>query len=181
MPKQIDGKDGEETLVEKIEGTPKAAELLGAAVGLIRAADSNSRTDEGTFDLLLWGLSALKRFAAAAETESADAMQNEMQCLIEKIHAEKFRLVPDCSNCAAPCGRTDDWNVQHLENAPQDIRAAKNALADSLLKISDCRQPCGENTRMCIARGVFMLGEDCTAAELIEAANAVDKAAAARP
>ena len=50
---QIERNDRETTVVEAMLKVPCAGELLGAAVGLVRAADSNSRTDEGTFALLI--------------------------------------------------------------------------------------------------------------------------------
>ena len=62
---QIERNDRETTVVEAMLKVPCAGELLGAAVGLVRAADSNSRTNEGTFALLIKAFSLLKQFAEA--------------------------------------------------------------------------------------------------------------------
>lgn len=155
---QVKRNDRETTAVEAMLKVPDAGELLGAAVGLVRAADSNSRTDEGTFALLIKAFSLLRQFAEA----------------VEKIHAEKHRLVPDCSSCAAPCGRTEDYDVRRIIDAPQEIRTAKLCLVQSLLNTAVGRPFSDENTFMCIARGIFVLGEDCGAEELNGAAREIE-------
>ena len=66
MQIERNGRDERETTsVKTMLKVPCAGELLGAAVGLVRAADSNSRTDEGTFALLIKAFSLLKQFAEA--------------------------------------------------------------------------------------------------------------------
>ena len=167
--------DRETTAVEAMLKVPCAGELLGAAVGLVRAADSNSRTDEGTFALLIKAFSLLKQFAEAvcsadtvgeteAEMTQAELLKSKLPEAVEKIHAEKHRLVPDCSSCAAPCGRTEDY----------EIRTAKLCLVQSLLNTAVGRPFGDEKTFMCIARGIFMLGEDCTAEELNGSASEIE-------
>ena len=58
---QTERNDKETTAVETMLKVHCAGELLGAAVGLVRAADSNSRTNEGTFALLIKAFSLLKQ------------------------------------------------------------------------------------------------------------------------
>lgn len=41
------------------------------------------------------------------------------------MHAEKFKVVPDCAICASPCGRTADYNMANIWNAPEDVRSLK--------------------------------------------------------
>ena len=141
---QIERNDRETTVVEAMLKVPCAGELLGAAVGLVRAADSNSRTNEGTFALLIKAFSLLKQFAEAvcladtvgeteAEMTQAELLKSKLPEAVEKIHAEKHRLVPDCSSCAAPCGRTEDYDVRRIIDAPPEIRTAKLCLTDSNL------------------------------------------------
>lgn len=170
---QTERNDMETTVVEAMLKVPCAGELLGAAVGLVRAADSNSRTDEGTFALLIKAFSLLKQFAEAEMTQ-AELLKSKLPEAVEKIHAEKYRLVPDCSSCAAPCGRTEDYDVRRIIDAPPEIRTAKLCLVQSLLNTAAGRPFGDENTFMCIARGIFMLGEDCTAEELSGSASEIE-------
>lgn len=186
MQIERNGRDERETTaVEAMLKVPCAGELLGAAVGLVRAADSNSRTDEGTFALLIKAFSLLKQFAEAvcsadtvgeteAEMTQAELLKSKLPEAVEKIHAEKYRLVPDCSSCAAPCGRTEDYDVRRIIDAPPEIRTAKLCLVQSLLNTAVGRPFSDEKTIMCIARGIFMLGEDCTAEELNGSAREIE-------
>ena len=178
---QIERNDRETTVVEAMLKVPCAGELLGAAVGLVRAADSNSRTDEGTFALLIKAFSLLKQYAEAVcsadtvgEMTQAELLKSKLPEAVEKIHAEKHRLVPDCSSCAAPCGRTEDYDVRRIIDAPPEIRTAKLCLVQSLLNTAVGRPFGDEKTFMCIARGIFMLGEDCTAEELNGSASEIE-------
>lgn len=174
MQIERNGRDDRETTVaEAMLKVPCAGELLGAAVGLVRAADSNSRTDEGTFALLIKAFSLLKQFAEAEMTQ-AELLKSKLPEAVEKIHAEKYRLVPDCSSCAAPCGRTEDYDVRRIIDAPPEIRTAKLCLVQSLLNTAVGRPFGDEKTFMCIARGIFMLGEDCTAEELNGSASEIE-------
>ena len=48
--------------------------------------------------------------------------------LIDEVHAEKQRLVPNCVSCAEPCGRNDDYDMEKLWNADEDIRSLKSLI-----------------------------------------------------
>ena len=122
---QVKKNDRKTTVVEAMLKVPCAGELLGAAVGLVRAADSNSRTDEGTFALLIKAFSLLKQFAEAvcsadtvgetdAEMTQAELLKSKLPEAVEKIHAEKHRLVPDCSSCAASSMRRRKFARQNF-------------------------------------------------------------------
>ena len=176
MQIERNGRDERETtVVEAMLKVPCAGELLGAAVGLVRAADSNSRTDEGTFALLIKAFSLLKQFAEAVC--SADTV-GETEAEMTQAEWLKSKLPeavdPDCSSCAAPCGRTEDYDVRRIIDAPPEIRTAKLCLVQSLLNTAVGRPFGDEKTFMCIARGSFMLGEDCTAEELNGAAGEIE-------
>lgn len=135
--------------------------------------------------LLIKAFSLLKQFAEAvcsadtvgeteAEMTQAELLKSKLPEAVEKIHAEKHRLVPDCSSCAAPCGRTEDYDVRRIIDAPPEIRTAKLCLVQSLLNTAVGRPFGDEKTFMCIARGIFMLGEDCTAEELNGSASEIE-------
>ncbi len=48
--------------------------------------------------------------------------------MIQKVRAEKERLVPDCSKCQSSCGKTDEYDMQQLWNANEDIRSLKSLI-----------------------------------------------------
>ena len=48
--------------------------------------------------------------------------------MIQKIRAEKERLVPNCSQCPSPCGRTEEYDMQKLWNDNEDIRSLKSLI-----------------------------------------------------
>ena len=79
-------------------------ELLGAVIGLARASEGNeSDLTEETHAALLAGLSATPEDGEAA-----------LSACIDRIHAEKKRIIPNCYACAMPCGRTSDYQMEDL-------------------------------------------------------------------
>ena len=78
-------------------------ELTGALIGLARATDNAPAVNDGTWRLMIEGL-----FATVTNVSfDADAIR----ALIDRVHAEKARLVPNRAPCAAPCGRTGDYDM----------------------------------------------------------------------
>lgn len=67
--------------------------LLLKLLGLARACDNNEHmlTDD-TFTLV----------RDALDADAPDA------ALLQRIHDEKYRVVPMCADCPSPCGRTAD-------------------------------------------------------------------------
>ena len=51
-----------------------------------------------------------------------------IRALLDRVHAEKARLVPNCALCAAPCGRTGDYDMAQLWGAQEDIRSLKSLI-----------------------------------------------------
>ena len=95
--------------------------LTGALIGLARASESNADLlTQETYDLVQLALFTCVtnvNFDAAAT-----------QALIDRVHAEKDRLVPDCASCGSPCGHNDDYALQNLWNAQEDIRSLKSLI-----------------------------------------------------
>ena len=92
-------------------------ELTGALVGLARAADTAPAVSDATWQVMIEALVANSPAAACNEAE--------ILSLIDRVHAEKFKVVPDCAICASPCGRTADYNMANIWNAPKGIRSLK--------------------------------------------------------
>ena len=95
-------------------------ELTGALIGLARATDNAPDVNDGTWRLMIEGL-----FSTVTNVSFNEKTLRE---LIDRVHAEKARLVPDCSDCAAPCGRAADYDMARLWNAQEDIRSLKSLI-----------------------------------------------------
>ena len=94
-------------------------ELTGALIGLARATEGNEASKE-TYQIIMEGL-----FATVTNVNFDDA---DLQMFISKIKAEKERLAPNCSSCNDPCGSNDDYNMEHLWDADEDIRSLKSLI-----------------------------------------------------
>jgi len=95
-------------------------ELTGALIGLARATDNAPDVNDGTWRLMIEGL-----FTTVTNVSFNEKTLRE---LIDRVHAEKARLVPDFSDCAAPCGRAADYDMARLWNAQEDIRSLKSLI-----------------------------------------------------
>ena len=97
-------------------------ELIGALVGLSRAANGNEdMLTPDTHRLLLGALSALSNGSDTAK-----------RTFILRIHAEKARLAPGCSICPSPCGRTADFDLNELKLESERARTLKMTILSHL-------------------------------------------------
>lgn len=95
--------------------------LTGYLIGLVRAADgSPSRVSDSTDRIIIEGL-----FATLTNVSFDN---NAISELIERVRAEKKRIIPRCFQCASPCKRNADYNLQNLWNASEDIRSLKSLI-----------------------------------------------------
>ena len=95
-------------------------ELTGALIGLARATDGGMQAAPEAWRLMIEGL-----FTTVTNVNFNEKTIRE---LIGRVHAEKAQLVPDCSSCAAPCGRTSDYDMNLLWSADEDIRSLKSLI-----------------------------------------------------
>ena len=94
--------------------------LTGALIGLARAADNAPDVNEGIWRLMIEGL--------FTTVTNVNFNEKTICGLIDRVHAEKARLVPGCAACAAACGRTSDYDMAQLWNAQEDIRSLKSLI-----------------------------------------------------
>ena len=94
--------------------------LTGALIGLARAADNNPDVNMLTWRLMIEGL--------FTTVTNVNFNEKTIRALIDRVHAEKARLVPNCAACTAACGRTSDYDMAQLWNAPEDIRSLKSLI-----------------------------------------------------
>ena len=104
-------------------------ELTGALIGLARASEGNEDIiNEETNQVILEGL--------AATLPNANYNHDTLKGLLDRVQAEKKRLVPNCFSCASSCGRTDNFDMQLLEQEEEDIRAVKSLILFNIRSIA---------------------------------------------
>ena len=95
-------------------------ELTGAMIGLARATAGAPQVNEDTWKLLIEGL--------FTTVTNVNFNEETIRAMIDRVHAEKARLVPNCGSCSSHCGRTDDYDMAQLWGADEDIRSLKSLI-----------------------------------------------------
>ena len=140
-------------------------ELTGALVGLSRAAYDAPETNEGTWRLIIEGL-----FTTVTNVNFNEKTIGE---LIDRVHEEKARLVPNCSCCASECGRTDDYDMDKLWNAQEDIRSLKSLILFGVRGMAAYAHHAmvlgytDDEVNRFLAKALFAVGEDWGMDELL--------------
>jgi len=88
--------------------------IFGALIGLAGAATQNGKTE------------ATDAIVRRALTSAPD------EAMLERIHAEKFRIAPNCATCAQPCGNTSDYDMSRIDSAAADVKEQKQAILREL-------------------------------------------------
>lgn len=136
--------------------------LAGALIGLARTTFGNEdllTTD--TFAVVLDGLSALD---PGCKT-SADQIED----LTRRVDTEKYKIVPNCFYCAAPCGRTSNYDMKELVCASAEVRSLKLSILSRLSSIAVLLKnddSVVSSIEPKFYRALAVLGEDWSAAEL---------------
>ena len=139
--------------------------LTGALIGLARTTDGSAQPTDNTYQLLIKGL-----FTTITNVNFNEAT---IQALIDEVHAEKQNLVPDCSACASPCGRNDDYDMADLWNADEDIRSLKSLVLFGIRGMAAYAYHAGvlgysdQRVNEFIAKALFAIGEDWDMTELL--------------
>lgn len=133
-------------------------QLAGALIGLARATEGNEYLlTASTAAVTLDGLRAVQTGENISE-------------MLEKVDAEKRKLVPDCYNCLASCGRTDNYNMERLWRTEEDVRSLKYLILFGICQIAagdkpDCAE---ESTHSFLYRALYAIGmEDWGTEELL--------------
>ena len=75
-------------------------ELTGALIGLAKAVNDAATISKRTGHIIIEGL-----FTTVTNVSFDDT---SIENMIERVRAEKERLVPNCGNCQTPCGKTNE-------------------------------------------------------------------------
>ena len=147
-------------------------QLTGALIGLARAADTNVPT-ASTHRAMIEGLF----------TTLTNVNFNEETILrqIEIVRREKAALVPGCSACASPCGRTEEYDMNRLWGSNDDIRSLKSLILFGLRGMAAYAYHAmvlgyaDEEVNRFFYEGLFAVGEDWGMEELLPVVMKVGK------
>ena len=140
-------------------------ELTGALVGLSRATDGGMQATPEMWRLMIEGL--------FTTVTNVNFNENTIRELIGRVHAEKARLAPDCASCAAPCGRTSDYDMKGLWNAGEDIRSLKSLILFGVRGMAIYAQHAmvlgytDDEVNRFFGKALFVIGEDWGMEELL--------------
>ena len=150
--------------------------LTGAVIGLARTCENNEKT-ESTDRVFLEALTMAGDWSASIF---------DMSEMLEKVRNEKYTVSPGCVTCAAPCGNTDDYDMERLWNGPDQVRSLKIRLFSGLKKTGRDAFKVIENGKgkdkhfqsimESIYKGLFILAEDWEPEEILPAIAELDEA-----
>ena len=140
-------------------------ELTGALVGLAHALDNAPEVNEGTWQLIIEGL-----FTTVTNVSFNEKTLCE---LIERVYEEKASLLPGCAVCSSTCGRTDDYDMEKVWNAQEDIRSLKSLILFGIRGMAAYAHHAmvlgytDEEVNRFFAKALFAIGEDWGMDELL--------------
>ena len=140
-------------------------QLTGALVGLAHALDNAPEVNEGTWQLIIEGL-----FTTVTNVSFNEKTLCE---LIERVHEEKESLLPGCAVCSSTCGRTDDYDMEKVWNAQEDIRSLKSLILFGIRGMAAYAHHAmvlgytDEEVNRFFAKALFAIGEDWGMDELL--------------
>ncbi|MDD6251571.1 MAG: hypothetical protein PUA85_02835 [Oscillospiraceae bacterium] len=116
--------------------------IISALIGLVGAVSNNGKTEQ-TDSVIREALLCL------TDTGSEEEM-------VQKIHAEKFSIAPDCATCLNPCGNTSDYDMTQFYAADANVIAAKRDMIETICK----KIGLSENVPEDVYQGIAYLGYD---------------------
>ena len=133
-------------------------ELTGALIGLARVTDGDAPVNADTWRLMIEGL--------FTTVTNVSFNEKTIRTLIDQVHEEKARLVPGCSGCGSRCGRNDDYDMNLLWNAQEDIRSLKSLILFGVRGMAAYAHHAmmlgyaDEEVNRFFAKALFAVGED---------------------
>ena len=146
-------------------------QLLGALIGLARASESKELTESAGI-ALADGLC----LAYSKHMTNAEAAEAEILAMIDRLHAEKDMMAPDCAACQYPCGRTFDYEMEETYGASEPLRDAKLHLMQLLGKIaSSPSAKFDQKNRQFLSDALFQISCTYTPEQLSEPIKTAEK------
>lgn len=139
-------------------------ELTGALIGLARAA--SGAQPSGSADRAM-----IKGLFTTVTNVNFD--EETIRKQIETVREEKRKLLPSCTSCAMPCGKSDDYPMDRLWNEEDDIRSLKSLILFGLRGMAAYASHAmtlgytDREVNSFFYEGMFSIGEDLTAEQLL--------------
>lgn len=133
-------------------------QLTGALIGLARTTDGETLTTENTYKLLIKGL--------FTTITNVNFNEQTLKAMIDEVHSEREKLVPNCSACTDPCGRNNDYDMANVWGANEDIRSLKSLILFGIRGMAAYAYHAGvlgysnDEVNKFIAKALFAIGED---------------------
>ena len=106
--------------VMKSEITALRDQLTGILIGIARAVDGNEHLISDSTDKIV-------REGLAATFFGTDLRNDLLTALIQRAEDEKRNLIPNCYECASPCGKNSDYDMRRLWDADKDVCSCRAA------------------------------------------------------
>lgn len=95
--------------------------LTGKLIGLARAIDGNEhKITDTTNQIIREGL-----FATLTNVNFDNAALTD---LLQRVEEEKQQIIPLCYECTSACGRNNDYDMEQLWTADEDVRSLKSLI-----------------------------------------------------
>lgn len=141
--------------------------LIGCTIGLSRVCSMHKKS--ARTDLLI-----LQALLDSADTSLSDGT---IQSTLSLVQSEKSKIAPMCETCAARCGNSDDYDMNKLYHAPDEIRELKLAILhkiqemakDAIIKLRSGNLD--DQTLTHFHKCLFAISEDWDVTQLSEVLN----------
>lgn len=148
-------------------------QLTGALIGLARSTAASAQTTPDTWKLMIEGL--------FTTITNVNFNEETILALIDKVHQQKNLLVPMCAGCGSPCGKNNDYEMDMLWKADEDIRSLKSLILFGIRGVAAYAYHAmvlgytDEELNQFIAKALFAIGEDWGMEELLPVVMEVGK------
>ena len=149
-------------------------QLTGALIGIARASNGNEHLLNGDITALI--IESL--FATLTNVNFDNA---SLKGLLVRAAAAKASMVPDCAVCDNSCGRTDNYDMNDLWNAEEDIRSLKSLILFGIRGVAAYAYHAAilgyhsKTVEDFLYKALFVIGEDMTMEELLPVVLEVGK------
>lgn len=96
-------------------------QLTGKLIGLARTIDGNGH-------LISHAANQVVREGLFATITNVNFDKEALSALLRRVDEVKRQIVPLCYECTSACGKNDDYDMEHLWTAGEDIRSLKSLI-----------------------------------------------------
>ena len=96
-------------------------QLTGKLIGLARTIDGNEH-------LISHAANQVVREGLFATITNVNFDKEALSALLRRVDEVKRQIVPLCYECTSACGKNDDYDMEHLWTAGEDIRSLKSLI-----------------------------------------------------